>query len=94
MNQSEIIHHKGGTTLVGPDAVNLFRAATLKSALNLYARTGMLMTRGATPTRLLQMAKEYTGKTYKGADKYTAAAADVGVWIDTMKAALPVTDQR
>ena len=92
--QSEIVHHKGGTTLVGPDAINLFRAATLASGLRLYARTGMLLTRGATPTYLLALAKEYTGKTYKGKDKYLTAAEDVRVWCETMKAALPVTDER
>ncbi len=93
--QSEIIHHRhGGTTLVGPDAVNLYRAIHVQSALLMYAKTGMLMTRGATPTVLLRIAKEYTGKDYKGKDKYTQAADDVRVWIDTMKAALPVTDKR
>lgn len=91
---SEIIHHNGGTMLVGPDAVNLMRAITLKSALSMYARSGMLMTRGATPKVMLAIAKEYTGKDYKGHGKYTTAAEDVGKWIDTMKAALPVTDER
>lgn len=93
--QSEIVHHAhGGVTLAGPDAVNLYRAITLKQGLLMYQRTGMLLTRGATPTMLLALAKGYTGKTYKGKDKYQQAAADVQVWIDTMKAALPVTDNR
>lgn len=93
MIASEIIRHNGGTTLAGPDAVNLFRAITLVSALRLYARTRMLMTRGATPTRLLAWAKEYTGKTYKRGD-YVQAADDVQKWVNTMKAALPVTNER
>ena len=93
--QSEIVHHAhGGITLAGPDAVNLYRAITLKQGLLMYARTGMLLTRTATPTVLLRIAKEYTGKDYKGKDKYEKAAADVQVWIDTMKAALPITDNR
>ena len=93
-NESYVVHHPGGTTHVGPDAVNLVRAAYLKTALSMYARSKMLMTRGATPTVLLSMAKEYTGKTYKGANKYHDAAEGVRVWIETMKAALPVEDQR
>lgn len=95
MQQSEIVHHAhGGITLAGPDAVNLYRAITLKQGLRMYARTGMLLTRTATPTVLLKIANEYTGKKYTGKDKYNQAADDVQVWIDTMKAALPVTDER
>lgn len=93
-NPSEIVYHDSGITLAGPDAVNLYRAATIASGLRLYARTGMLLTRGATPTHLLALARGYTGKAYKGKDKYIQAAADMKVWLDTMKAALPVTDER
>lgn len=93
MQDSHIVHHKsGGTTLVGPDAVNLYRAATLASGLRLYARSGILLTRGATPTRLLLIAKEYTGKTYKRKPDrahYLDAANDVQKWVETMRAALP-----
>lgn len=92
MQKSEIIHHKGGgTTLSGPDAVNLYRAATLKVSLQLYAKTGMIPTRGVTGPMMLKMATEYTGKTYKRG-QYVQAAADVGVWVDTMRAALPVSE--
>lgn len=92
--RSEIIHHaSGGTTLAGPDAVNLYRALTLASALSLYARTGMKMTRGAGPAQMLAMAKEYTGKAYKRTE-LLQASVDVKTWADTMKAALPITDNR
>ena len=91
---SEIVHHDGGTTLVGPDAVNLFRAVNLKVALSLYARSGMRMTRAASPSVMLKMAEEYTGRKYKGKDKYNEAAEGVRVWIETMQAALPITDNR
>ena len=91
MTTSEIVHGPGGSMYAGPDAVNLVRAVHLKAALSMYAKTKMLMTRGATPTMLLVMAREYTGKTYKGANKYHDAAEGVQVWIDTMRAALPVT---
>lgn len=91
---SEIVLHKhGGMTLAGPDAINLYRAAVLRQALVMYARSKMLMTRGATPTFMLAEATKYTGHKYKrGA--YTEAAKDMEDWIATMKAALPVTDNR
>lgn len=91
---SEVVLHKsGGTTFVGPDAINLYRAIYLKQALVMYARSKMLMTRGATPGFMLVEATKYTGHKYKrGA--YTEAAKDLADWIATMKAALPVTDER
>jgi hypothetical protein len=94
MNQSEIVYRNSCTTFAGPDAVNLVRAVHVKTALSMYAKHKMLMTRGANPTSLLLLAKEYTGKTYKGKDKYNEAAEGVRIWIETMKAALPVTDER
>jgi len=94
MSHSEIVHHKtGGTSFVGADAVNLYRAVHVKQALLMYAKTGLKMTRGATPAVLLAIAREYSGKTYKRG-QYLQAADDVQVWIDTMKAALPITDER
>jgi len=88
---SEIIHHStGSTTFAGRDAVNLFRAITLKSALNAYAKHKMLMTRSLTPSIMLQMAEEYTGKAYKRGQQ-AKAAEDLTAWIQTMQAALPVT---
>lgn len=91
---SEIaLHMHGGITLTGPDAINLYRAATLKVALDMYARSKMLMTRGATPMFMLAEATKYTGHKYKrGA--YKEAAQDLGDWVATMKAALPTTDNR
>ena len=92
MQQSEIIHHKsGGITLAGPDAVNLYRAAMLKSGLAMYAKSKMLLTRAMTPSAMLAMATQYTGKTYKRG-QYAQAAQDVDVWVQTMRAALPVSE--
>lgn len=77
------------TSFVGPDAVNLFRAATLASGLRMYANTGMRLTRHVSPTQMLKMAQQYTGKEYRRG-QHMVAANDMKVWIDTMKAALPV----
>ena len=90
---SEIVHHNGGTTFAGRDAVNQFRAVTLKSALKMYAKTGMKLARNVSPTGMLQLAAEYTGKTYKRG-QHAQAAEDMTAWIETMKAALPITDER
>jgi hypothetical protein len=89
-DQSHVVVNADGqaTAFVGKDAVNLYRAAHVKSALSMYAKHKMLMTRGATPNVLLTLATEYTGKTYKRG-QHAQAAEDVGVWINTMKAALP-----
>ena len=80
-----------GQTFVGPDATNLFRAASLRAGLQLYVKTGgkMLMTRGCGVMTMLAIATEYTGKkyTHKQAQQ---AVDDLKVWCETMKAALPV----
>jgi hypothetical protein len=89
MNDSIIHHSGGGISFNGPDAVNLFRATALWSALGLYAKTGIKPNRAWTPTVMLKMAGEYSGKTYKRG-QHDQARADVKVWMDAMKAALPV----
>jgi hypothetical protein len=94
MTQSEIVHHKGGgTTFAGPDAVAYFRARTLASSIKLFMRTGIIPTRGVTGPVMLRIATEITGKAYKRG-QYQAAYDDVVRWADTMKAALPVEDNR
>jgi hypothetical protein len=91
MTDSEITHHaSGGITFSGPDAVALYRAAAIWSGLRMYARSRMQPNRAYTPTAMLKAAGSITGKTYKRG-QYETAAADVKIWMDTMRAALPVT---
>ena len=91
MQNSEIaVSSHGSVCYSGPDAVNLVRAITLKTSLDFYGRSKLKMTRHLTPTLMLKLAGEYTGKMYKRG-QYQQAAADLGVWIETMRAALPVT---
>lgn len=87
------VHEGGGTSFVGPDAVNLYRAITLKVALKMYAKSGMLMTRTVRPTNMLLLATEYTGKSYKRGE-HAKAAEELTVWIETMKTALPITNTK
>ena len=68
-------------TFTGPDGVNTYRAAVLRSSIKLHKSTGMIPTRGVTITRMFKLATEYTGKTYKrGA--HDAAIADLQEWLD------------
>ncbi len=91
IEQSEVTIGNGYTCYSGPDAVNLARAISLKAALRL-AMSG-LSVRGMPKTRLLKIATEYTGKKYKrGA--YQEARDDLQVWIDNMRLALPIKDER
>lgn len=89
MNGEGVHFHKGGTTTFsGLDAVHLFRAAVLKSGLGLLSK-GIRPTQGLSLTKALKMASGYTGKKYKRGEA-ERARADLQIWIDTMKAALPV----
>jgi len=85
------------TTFAGPDAVGLFRAATLWSGIGLYiASNGKIIpTRGLTISKMLAIATTYTGKPYKRTRAgQEQARADLKVWMDTMKAALPVIQDK
>lgn len=77
------------TSYVGPDAVALFRANALRAGIRLYAETGLRPSRVWTPSAMLKAAGRITGKTYKRG-RFDEAIADLTVWIETMKLALPV----
>ena len=86
---SEITISTAGTTVSGRDAVLLFKSITLRSGLKL-AQAWIKLNRWTTTTDLFQMATTYTGKQYKRG-QYDQARADLTIWIDTMRSALPVT---
>jgi hypothetical protein len=64
----------GGRTFIGSD-VNIFRLAAIAGGLRFYARTGIPINRAYTPKNLLRIAREETGQTFTGKDKYLRAAA-------------------
>jgi hypothetical protein len=64
----------------------LYRLIVLKHALVLYAKTGMRPSRHITPTAMLQMASEVTGKKYKRG-QHAQAADDLAAVIDAAKEA-------
>jgi hypothetical protein len=64
----------------------------LWSSLKLYAKTGMIPTRGVGITKMLAFASDITGKKYTR-KQVLQAAEDVKVWADEMKAALPVIER-
>ena len=92
----EIVYNKDGSlaALNGKDAIQLMRVQTIMSGirLNIATNNKMQLTRGATITRLLSMASEYTGKKYKRTQKQEALD-DLNVWFQTMKSALPTREK-
>lgn len=87
-----IVYNKDGSlaALHGKDAVHLMRVQTIISGIRMNIATNgrMQLTRGAGITKLLALAGQYTGKTYKRTQRQEAMD-DLKVWFDTMKAALP-----
>jgi len=63
------------TIVDNPDPV-LLQAITLKHALRLYAKTGLLPNRQTSATKLLQIATRVTGKSYKRG-QHAKAAEDI-----------------
>jgi len=87
MTDSKITHFPEGTVIEGPDGMRMVQAYTLWSALGLAAH-GIMPTRGMTKRKLLDLATSYTKKPYK-LSELAIARADVKVWADEMRAALP-----
>lgn len=91
MNDSIVSISNGGMMFSGPDAVNLYRAMSVRASLRIVG-IGMSI-KGVSKTRLLKIASEYTGKQYKRGE-YEKAREDLTTWIETMKLALPIEDNR
>ncbi len=91
MTNSHISTGPGGTMFAGPDAIKLYQAKTLATFLRLYAKSGIIPTRGVTITKMLASAHALTGKRYKRGDA-VKAAADLDHWSSVMLSALPVTN--
>ena len=68
----------GGSSYVGPGAVDVFRAMVLASSLRLWGKTKILH-RGVRVGDLFRLATEYTGRTFKRAQAAEAADA-VTAW--------------
>jgi hypothetical protein len=94
MDDSKVtLHQHGGATFQGKDGVRLFQAIALKGGLKLYAATGMKPNRAWTPTAMLKLAESFTGKRYKRG-QHQQAADDMTIWIDAMRAAMPIENNR
>jgi len=91
MNDSQVSISNSGVMFSGTDAVNLYRAMSVRASLRIVG-IGMSI-KGVSKTGLLKIASEYTGKQYKRGE-YEKAREDLTTWIETMKLALPIEDNR
>lgn len=91
-NTAPVAITKGGIVFTG-DGITLYQASQLRSFLKLYAKTGMIPTRGVTITKMLKMASTFTGKTYKRGDAMKAHE-DMHQWVEAAKASMPIEDHR
>lgn len=88
-SNGRIIHHDGGTTFAGPDAVAVYRAIAISSALRLYARTGIKANRAYTPTAMLRVASEYLGHPFKRG-QYAEASEALREWAQKAREGMDV----
>jgi hypothetical protein len=82
----------GSVAFVGPDAIRLARAISLRSAIRLHRQSGLIPTRGMTITVLFKQATQFTMKSYKRGE-HQRAIDDLTVWIDAMKSAMPIVEE-
>lgn len=76
---------------VGPDAMRVVRVGYIIQGLKMDVATNgrMQLTRNATPTKLLKLATEYTGKKYRRTQKQEAIN-DLEKWRNLMLLGLPM----
>jgi len=92
MSQSEIIlHSDGAISFLGGDAIELFRALTLRNHIQLYAKTKLIPTRGMGIRKMLALATQFTGNSYT-TKQLQNACNDLTIWIETMRSALPASN--
>ena len=91
MTDSYISTGSGGTCFSGPDAMRLFDAIALRSGIKLLEK-GVKPARGWTMKLALLRVGDFTGKRYTRSQCYNAID-DLTIWIETMRAALPVVQQ-
>jgi hypothetical protein len=88
MEDSYIEHHSSGVAIFsGPEAVSVFQAVTIRSALRLLA-IGIRPSRGYTIAKTLAAASRITGMPYRRS-QIEEARRDLLVWSDMMRSELP-----
>lgn len=87
---SHISYDKDGhaTSFVGHDAVKVFQAAAMRSALGLL-KLGIKPNRAYTLTNVLRTAAGITGETYKGKKDIERARTDLAAFVENSKRAIP-----
>jgi len=68
-----------------PEQIAVVRAMVIRSALKLYALTGIRANSEYTPANMLRAAAEITGKKFKRG-QYTEAIAALDEWINSKQA--------
>lgn len=89
MTGSSFEYHEDGSLAVASGAVEVFRLATLASALKLYSTTRILPNRSVNATDLLTLANRATGHHYRRG-QYAMAAEGVLEVMRRLKATVPV----
>ena len=73
-----------GSVVITGNGIKIFQALTLAKALELYAKFGMKPNRALTPTKMLDMARNITGKDIKARD-YKGAAVHLKEWANNQR---------
>jgi hypothetical protein len=87
---THISYDKDGnaTSFVGIDAVTLFQAAAMRSALGLL-KVGIKPNRAYTLTNVLRTAAGITGQSYKGKKDIDRARTDLAAFVENGKRSIP-----
>jgi hypothetical protein len=73
-----------GSVVMTGNGIKIFQALSLAGALEMYAKFGMKPNRVITPTKMLAMARNITGKDIKARD-YKGAAVILKEWANNQR---------
>lgn len=94
-DDSQVTIQNGVISFNGPDAVALFHASTLISAIRIFLATGMSVNRAYTRKNMLFTAANITQKAYPQSRRgLEMACDDLIIWRDNMASAIPVEVKR
>jgi hypothetical protein len=92
MSDSKIVLSPSGTSYLGEDAVRLYQALALRTALKLHLRTGLVPNKGWTIGKMYVLAESFSHKSYRRGQQQKAID-DLTLWIEAMKSALPIENR-
>jgi hypothetical protein len=89
IDDSKVVIGAMGTIYSGADAVSLYQAMALRAAMRLYAKTGIVPTRGFGKKKMVEQVNLITKSDYATKD-FVKAFDHLNIFVEQLKSSIPV----